>query len=78
MLAGDRPDLQCELGCGGESIAAHRHGGRSGMRFLAMKGDGVALDALGSQDHTQRQLHPFEHRPLLDMQFQVGAGLPAF
>jgi len=41
------------------------------MRLLAVEGDGVALDTLGAQHDTERQLHAFEHRPLLDVQFQI-------
>ena len=41
------------------------------MRFLAEEGDRVAFHALGSQHDAERQLHAFQHRPLLDVQLQV-------
>ncbi len=45
------------------------------MRLLAMEGNRVPLDALCAQHHAERQSQRFEHRPLLDMQFQICRGI---
>jgi len=39
---------------------------------LAAEGDLVALHAKGSEDDTEREVERLEHRPLLDVQLEVG------
>jgi hypothetical protein len=43
-----------------------------------VKGDCVALDALGAKHDAQRNPHSFENRPLLDVKFQIGACVRSF
>ncbi len=45
------------------------------MGVLAGKADGVALDAEGAEHDAERQVHPVEDGPLLDVQLQVGDGV---
>src|SRR5204863_329158 len=45
---------------------------RAGVRGLAPEGDLVALNAEGPEDDAERQAHRLEHRPLLDVQLEVG------
>ena len=40
-----------------------------------VKRDRVALDAEGAEHDAQRQVHAFQHRPLLDVQLQIGGGV---
>ena len=42
------------------------------MRGLAAPGDPVALDAERAEHGAERQVHRLEHRPLLDVQLEIG------
>ena len=42
------------------------------MGRLAREGHLVALDTERSEDDTERHLHRLEHRPLLDVELEVG------
>lgn len=44
------------------------------MRRLPGEGDRVALDAEGPQHHPERPVHRLQHRPLFDVQLEVGTG----
>ena len=50
----------------------HRRGAR--VRVRAREGQPVALDAEAAEHHAERQVHPLEHRALLDVQLEVGGG----
>jgi hypothetical protein len=41
------------------------------MRGLAPPRHPVALDSVGAEDGSQRKIHRFEHRPLLDVELEV-------
>ena len=57
---------------GQEGVAAHVHRGRARVRVQAGEAHGVALDAEGAQHGAERLVERLEHRPLLDVQLQVG------
>ena len=44
------------------------------MGGLTAEGHLVALDAEGAEHDAERQVHRFEHRPLLDVQLEVRGG----
>ena len=44
VLPGDGADFECEFGGGGQGIVADIHWRGTGVRFLAVEGDSVALD----------------------------------
>src|SRR5882724_13111929 len=48
------------------------------MRLLSVKSDVVALDSFRAQHHSQREPQTFENRSLLNMQFEISAGVFAF
>ena len=58
---------------GQEGVAPVRHRGRAGVRRLAAEDHAVALDADGAEHRSDRQTEALEHRPLLDVQLEVGA-----
>jgi hypothetical protein len=43
-----------------------------------MKGNPMSLNPLGAKHNAKRQLHFFQNRPLLDVQFQISSYVPAF
>src|SRR5215204_3849262 len=45
------------------------------MSLLALKADGVTLDAEGAEHHPERQVHPLQNGTLLDVQLEVGDGV---
>ena len=51
------------------------HRRRAGVRRLTGPGDPVPLDAERAEDGAQRQVEPFQHRPLLDVQLEIGGGV---
>jgi hypothetical protein len=69
---GDVPELERELGRPRERVAALIHRRRARMRRLAPPSDPVALDAVGAEHGAQREAHRLEHRPLLDVELEVG------
>ena len=69
---GDPADLERELRGAGERIASPVHRRRAGVRGLAGPGDQVTLDPEGAEHHAQREVERLEHRPLLDVQLEVG------
>ena len=71
----DRPDLQRELGRSGERVAALVHRRRARVRGLALPGDLVALDAERAEHDAEREVHGLEHRPLLDVELEIGDGV---
>ena len=68
----DLPQLESELRGAGERVAALVHRRRAGVRGLAAPGDPVALDAERAEHGAERQVQRLEHRPLLDVQLEVG------
>ena len=48
------------------------------MSRLAGKSDDVSLDAEGAEHHAHRKLLALQHRPLLDVQFEVSRGAREF
>ena len=72
--AGDLVDLGGHPGRGEEGVAAAVHRRAAGMGGLAPEGDRMPLDAEGAEHRPQRQIEVEEHRPLLDVEFQVGRG----
>ena len=76
-LAGARRDLaelELELRRAGQRVAPLVHRRRAGVRGLAAEGDLVPLDPERPEHDAQRQAHRLEHRPLLDVQLEVGGG----
>ena len=74
-VAGPRRDLaqlERELRRAGERVAALVHRRRARVRRLAAPGDPVALDAERAEHGPERQPERLEHRPLLDVQLEVG------
>ena len=69
---GDLAQLERELGGAGERVAPLVHRRRAGVRRLAAPGDPVALDAERAEHRAERQVQRLEHRPLLDVQLEVG------
>ena len=69
-LAGgeDEPGRACH------GVAAQVHRRRAGVRGLTAERDLVALGREGAGDDAERQPHRFEHRPLLDVELEVGGG----
>ena len=55
MFAGDGADFERQLRGGSQRIAAHVHWRRAGVRFLAVKSDGMALHAFCAEHHAERQ-----------------------
>src|SRR5215208_7355250 len=45
------------------------------MGLLALKADGVTLDAERAEHHPERQVHPLQDGTLLDVQLEVGDGV---
>ena len=72
---GDGVDLLGHLRSRQEGVAAavHRRGAR--VSGLAAKCDRVSHHAEGAEHGTERQVEVEEHRPLLDVEFQVGGGV---
>ncbi len=75
---GDGINLRAHFGGGQEGVLAAVHRRAARMGRLAVEGDGVALDAEGAEHGAQRQIQVQQHRPLLDVQFQVGGGVLEF
>ena len=71
-LGCDPADVERELRGAGERVAPLVHRRRAGVRGLARPGDPVALDAEGAEHDAEREVHRLEHRPLLDVQLEVG------
>ena len=74
VRARDVADLERELRRAGERVAALVHRRRAGVRRLAAPRDAVALDAERAEHDAERQIERLEHRPLLDVQLEVGGG----
>ena len=70
--ARDLAELELELRGAGEGVAALVHRRRAGVRGLAAERDRVALDAEGAEHDAERQVERLEHRPLLDVELEVG------
>ncbi len=64
-----------EPGGAGQRVAAQVHRRRAGVRGLTAKRDLVAFGGEGAGDDAERQAHRFEHRPLLDVELEVGGGV---
>ncbi len=58
-----------------ERVTPHRDRRRSGVRGLAGEADHVPLDAKGPEHGAGGPLHRLEHRPLLDVQLEIGTGV---
>ena len=69
---GDLADREFELGCARERVAPLVHRRRAGVRRLAAERHLVALDAERAEHDSERQVHRLEHRPLLDVELEVG------
>src|SRR5581483_10374746 len=69
-------NLELELRRAGERVAALVHRRRAGVRGLAPERDSVALDAEGAEYDAERKTERLEHRPLLDVELEVGGGGP--
>ncbi len=70
----DLADLELEPCSARERVPALVHGCRAGVRSLSAEGHLVALDAKRSQHDTEWQIQRLEHRPLLDVELEVGGG----
>src|SRR6202035_169546 len=68
MLTRDRADLERQFRGGSQRVVPRLHGRRTGMRLLAVEGDGVALDAFCAEHDAEREPEAFEHWSLLYMQ----------
>ena len=67
-------DLERELGGAGERVPALVHRRRAGVGRLAVPRDPRALDAERAEHDAERKIERLEHRALLDVQLEVGAG----
>ena len=74
-LGGDLADVERELRCAGERVAALVHRRRAGVRRLAAPREARALDAERPEHDAEREVHRLEHRPLLDVQLEVRRGV---
>src|SRR5207247_6390475 len=74
MTGRDVAALERGLRRGQERVAAYRNRCRPGMGRLAGEAEHVALDAECAEHDAGRLVHRFEHRPLLDVELEVGAG----
>ena len=72
---GDLAQLELELRGAGERVAPLVHRSRARVRRLAAPGDAMALDAERPEHDAERDVHALEHRPLLDVQLEVGGGV---
>ena len=70
--SGDLANLERELRRAGERVAALVHRRRAGVSRLTVPGDPVALDSERSEDDAEREPERLEHRPLLDVELEVG------
>ena len=57
---------------GEEGVAAQVHRRRAGVRVRAGEAHRVALDAERAEHDAEREVELLEHRPLLDVQLEVG------
>ena len=73
-LRRDLAQLERELRCAGKRVAALVHRRRAGMRRLARPRDPPALDAVGAEHGPEGDVHRLEHRPLLDVELEIGRG----
>src|SRR5690606_24684033 len=64
--------LEGDLGRTAKSVAPTFHGSRPGMRVETAQPDFDHDDALHSGYDANRETFPFQHRPLLDMDFIIG------
>src|SRR4051794_18359562 len=71
-LGRDRTDLECELRGPRKSVAPLVHRRRARVRRLTAPGDLMALDSERAEDDPERKVQRLEHRPLLDVELQVG------
>ena len=67
---------QSQLGRGKAGVAAAVHRRRPGVRGLAAEPEAVALDPGAAADRGGPQALRLEHRPLLDVQLEVGGEPP--
>ena len=74
-LRSDRADLERELRCARERVAPLVHRRRAGVRRLSRPGDLVALDSERAEHDAERQIDRLEHRPLLDVQLEIGGSV---
>jgi hypothetical protein len=65
-------DLERELRCAGERIAAFVHRRRARVCCLAVPRDAMPLDAVGAEDDAEWQIERLEDGTLLDVQLEVG------
>ena len=72
IAQGDLPPLEREAGHARDGIAAHRHRRRANVGSLTSECDDVPLDPEGAENRAQREFETLEHRPLLDVEFEVG------
>ena len=70
--ARDVADLERELRCARERVAALVHRSRSGMCRLAVPGDSVTLDAECAEDDAEGKLERLEDGTLLDVELEIG------
>jgi len=69
----DRADLEGKPRCPRERIATLVIGCRAGVCRLTPERHARALDAEGAEHNPERDVHRLEHRPLLDVQLEIGA-----
>ena len=68
----DLADLELEPRGAGERVSPLGHRRRAGVGGLPVEGDAMALDAERAEHGSEGQPHRLEHRPLLDVQLEVG------
>ena len=71
-LPRDLAEVERELRRACERVAALVHRRRAGVRGLPAPDHAVALDAEGAEHRAERKVERLEHRPLLDVQLEVG------
>ena len=76
--SGDFINHRTHPGGGQETVLAAVHGRAARMGRLAVKCDRVAFNAEGAKNGPQGQTEVQQHRPLFDVQFQVGGRVLEF
>src|SRR5712691_4903013 len=78
MLSGNRTDLKRQFGRGCQRVSPYSHRRGARVRLLAVERDRVSLNTFGAQYDSERQTQAFQHRTLLNVQFQIGCRVRSF
>lgn len=78
VTRGDGINFLGHFSSGEKCVLTAVHGCAAGVRRLALKSDGVALDTVGSEDGAEGQIQVKQNGALLDVEFEVGGGVVEF